>query len=135
MGVIVRAGTVEWRHAADGAPVPDGWIAFDGIPPLDAVWDAGANTLRLPTAAERLLAAKAAAIAANRAEARSRILARWPLEQQSSANMGVYPQAVVDEMRSDIAAVIAAENAAADLIDAATTVAEVEAVTVNWPVI
>jgi hypothetical protein len=38
-------------------------------------------------------------------------------------------------MVSNIAAVIAAENGAADLIDAATTVAEVEAVQPNWPVI
>ena len=82
-----------------------------------------------------LPAAKSFAVAANRAEARRRILARWPLEQQSSATLGIYPQSVADTMRANIAAVIAAENDAADLIDAATTVAEVEAVVPNWPVI
>jgi hypothetical protein len=92
-----------------------------------------------PTEAEidaaALGAYKAAAIAANRAEARSRIEARWPDTIQRSAALGVYPQAVVDEMRADIASVVAAENAAADAIDACTTVEQVLAVTVNWPVI
>ena len=82
-----------------------------------------------------LPAAKAFAIDANRAEARRRIEAKWPAPVQRSAALGVYPQATVDTMVANIAAVIAAENAAADLIDVATTVAEVEAVQPNWPVI
>jgi hypothetical protein len=38
-------------------------------------------------------------------------------------------------MQADIAAVIAASNTAEDAVAAATTVAEVEAVTATWPVI
>ena len=41
----------------------------------------------------------------------------------------------VAQMQADIAAVIAASNAAEDAVAAATTVAQVEAVTATWPVI
>lgn len=92
-----------------------------------------------PTQAEidaaALGAYKASAIAANRAEARRRIEAKYPLWRQQSAVLGVYPEAYASQMATDIAAVVGAENTAADLIDAATTEAAVAAVTVNWPVI
>lgn len=69
------------------------------------------------------------------AEARKRILTTYPIEKQSSANLGIYPQAYTDKMISDIAAVISASNAACDAVDAAVDVAGVDAVVVNWPVI
>jgi hypothetical protein len=92
-----------------------------------------------PTEAEidaaALPALKSRTITANRAEARRRIEAKYPLWRQQSAVLGVYPEAYTAQMSADIAAVVSAENTAADLIDAATTEAEVAAVTVNWPVI
>jgi len=68
-------------------------------------------------------------------EATRRILAVYPLEKQSSANLGVYPQAYLNQMIVDVAAVITASNAACDSVDAAITVANVNVVVVNWPVI
>ena len=85
-------------------------------------------------AAAELPAAKAAAIATNRAECSRRIYARYPAGRQLSASFGLYDSANVATMVDWIAANVAAENTAADLIEAATTVAAVEAVTVAWPV-
>lgn len=96
------------------------------------------NSLQ-PTQAEidaaTLPATRANAIQQINIEATRRILAAYPLEKQSSANMGVYPQTYTDKMIADIAAVIAASNTACDAVDAALDVAGVDAVTVNWPVI
>ena len=85
-------------------------------------------------AAAELPAAKAATIAANRIECSRRIFERYPAGRQLSALAGLYDSANVAAMTDWIAANIAAENAAADLIEAATTVQQVEAVTVAWPV-
>lgn len=68
-------------------------------------------------------------------EATRRILAAYPLEKQSSANLGVYPQTYLSQMTADIAATIVASNAACDAIDAAVSTAEIDNVSVNWPVI
>ena len=84
-------------------------------------------------AAAELPAAKWWCITANRAECSRRIYARYPAGRQLSALAGLYDSANVATMTDWIAANIAAENAAADLIEAATTVAAVEAVTVAWP--
>jgi hypothetical protein len=82
---------------------------------------------------QHLLWSKSAAISANQAEARRRIYAKYPIETQLSIQHGLYPE-LADQCVTDIAAVIQAENAAAALIEAATTVAEVEAVqTPVWP--
>ena len=92
------------------------------------------GTSRNATTAEILAATKAAAISSNRAECSSRIYARYPAGRQLSASFGLYDSANVAAMTDWIAANISAENAAADAIEAATTVAAVEAVTVAWPV-
>ena len=84
-------------------------------------------------AAAELPSAKAAAIAANRAECSARIYARYPPGRQLSALAGLYDSANVATMTDWIAANISAENTAADLIEAATTVQAVEAVSVSWP--
>ena len=86
-------------------------------------------------AAAELPAAKAHGITTHRAECSRRIFDRYPAGRQLSALAGLYDSANVATMTDWIAANIAAENTAADLIEAATTVAEVEAVTVAWPVI
>ena len=92
------------------------------------------GTSRNATTAEILAATKAARIAANRAECSNRIYVRYPAGRQLSASFGLYDSANVATMVDWIAANVAAENTAADAIEAATTVAAVEAVTVAWPV-
>ncbi|MBP8100960.1 MAG: hypothetical protein KAY54_03665 [Burkholderiaceae bacterium] len=93
-----------------------------------------------PTSAElaaaELPAAKAAAIGANRVECSRRIYARYPAGRQSSVALGIYSgaEAEAKTMKDWISDMVAAENTAADAIEAATTVAAVEAVTVAWPV-
>ena len=84
-------------------------------------------------AAAELPAAKVATIAANRAECSRRIYARYPAGRQLSALAALYDSANVATMTDWIAANISAENTAADAIEAATTVAAVEAVAVVWP--
>ena len=106
-----------------------------GSGPVIAAWT---YSQPQPTEAElsaaELPAAKAARIAANRAECTSRIYARYPAGRQLSASFGLYDSANVAAMVDWIAANVAAENIAADAIEAATTVQAVEAVTVAWPV-
>lgn len=88
-----------------------------------------------PTLAE----AKAAAIEANRTACTANILAPLDSDQtrardkQASVIMGLYGQALQDQWPVWVNACIAAENAAADAIEAAVDVAAVAAVTVNWP--
>ncbi len=88
-------------------------------------------------AAAELPAAKQFAIAANRAECSRRIFARYPAGRQSSVALGIYSGAEAEAqaaiMKDWISDMVAAENAAADAIEAATTVQQVEAVTVAWP--
>lgn len=91
------------------------------------------GTSRLASPTEILAATKAFSIAYNRSECERRIFARYPAGRQLSALAGMYDTTNVQAMHDWISSMIAAENAAADLIDAATTVAEVEAVTVAWP--
>lgn len=95
------------------------------------------DSLRPATAAEILAATKAARIADNRTECSRRIFERYPAGRQLSASFGLYDSANVATMVDWIAANVAAENAAADLIEAVqpgpNAVAEVEAVTVAWP--
>lgn len=86
-------------------------------------------------AAAILPAAKASSTVKINTEATLRILTAYPIEKQSSANLGIYPQAYTDKMIADIAAVIAASNTACDAVDAAVDVSGVDAVVVNWPVI
>jgi hypothetical protein len=79
--------------------------------------------------------AKQTALAAIRADARKRIYAKYSVETQLSATAGVYPPAFLDQMRTDIAAVIAASNAAEDAVLAAVSVDAVATITPTWPAI
>lgn len=93
-----------------------------------------------PTQAELdaavLPATKAQRITAINTECRARLLARFgdPAEQVSRA-IGVYGLAEKAALEAGIAATIDASNMASDAVTAATTIAEVEAVTVTWPTI
>lgn len=72
--------------------------------------------------------AKADLIAANRSACSAHILSKYPLAIQSSASLGVYPQAIKDAMTDFIGRCIAIENATYDIIEAATTMAQLEAI-------
>ena len=86
--------------------------------------------------AAALPATKAARIAAINTECRARLLARFgdPAEQVSRS-IGIYGLTEKSALETGIAATIDASNTASDAVTAATTIAEVEAVTVTWPVI
>lgn len=108
----------------------------DGAGPYIAAWH---RPEPQPTQGElsaaELPAAKQGKRSAINEEATRRILAAYPLEKQSSANLGVYPQTYLNQMTADIAATIVTSNAACDAVDIATSTAEISAISVNWPVI
>jgi hypothetical protein len=69
-------------------------------------------------------------------ECKRRIFARFgTAEEQVSRARGYYGAAELDAMDTGIPAMLDAANAAQDAILAATTTAQVEAVTVTWPAI
>jgi len=114
---------------------PLGMCEISGATGEIIAWRSGsAQPTPSELSAAELPAAKAVAIAANRAECSRRIFERYPPGRQLSALAGLYDSANAAAMHEWIARNIAAENAAADAIEAATTVAAVEAVTVAWPV-
>ncbi len=86
--------------------------------------------------AAALPAAKAQRITAINTECRTRLLARFgDAAEQVSRSIGVYGLAEKSALETGIAATIDASNTASDAVTAATTIAEVEAVAVTWPVI
>lgn len=93
-----------------------------------------------PTQAEidaaELPAAKAGRISAINAECRARLVAHYgdALEQGSRWG-GAYGVEAHNAIALGVPATIAASNVARDEINAATTAAQVEAVTVTWPVL
>jgi hypothetical protein len=94
------------------------------------------DTLPQPTVAQLLAVAKAARIQADREACAARLTEHYgSAEEQVSRSLGVYGVQAKDNMLAGIQATIDASNAARDLINAATTVAQVEAVTVAWPVL
>jgi hypothetical protein len=78
--------------------------------------------------------ARTEALAAIRTQAKQIIEAKWPQWLQSNIALGLDPD-LAQDCTDDIAAVRAASNAAEDKINAAVTVAEVEAVSASWPVL
>lgn len=91
---------------------------------------------RLATPAEILAATKAARIEADRQECRRRLTEHYgdALEQVSRAS-GVYGVVAKANHAAGVDATIDATNVARDQINAATTIAQVEAVVVAWPVL
>lgn len=82
-----------------------------------------------------LAAFKAYRLKEIREEASKRILAKWPMWMQMNCVSGVYPESVLETYKEDVAAIVQASNTAEDSIDAATTIEQVEGVTVTWPTI
>ena len=106
-----------------------------GDGPYIAEWR---SALPQPAAAEiaaaLLPATKAERIESDRTECRRRLTEFYgdALEQVSRAS-GLYGATAQANHVAGVSAAIDASNVARDLINAATTVAEVEAVTVAWP--
>lgn len=136
MSFAIKTGTTSWRSVSGPADIQAGEVYASTIyRGDDAVWDDATQTIVAPSDQQKLDASKAQTISSINIEASRRIIASYPLEKQSSANLGIYPQTYTDKMIIDIAAVIQASNDACDSVLAAVDIAGVEAVTVNWPVI
>lgn len=136
MSYAITIGTTSWRRVSGPGDIQPGEVYAASIYAKDdGVWDEVAQSIVAPTEQQKLDARRAAVIEQINTEASRRILASYPLEKQSSANLGIYPQAYTDKMIADIASVIQASNDACDAVLAAVDIAGVEAVTVNWPVI
>ena len=121
----------------DGRPLVDWIVQDDGEGPFISKW---MRPEPQPTpaqiAAAELPVSKRASIVAINAECRRRLIARYgSAEEQVSRAVGVYGVSERDAMEAGIASTIDASNMASDQVDAASTVAAVEAVTVAWPVI
>jgi hypothetical protein len=112
---------------AAGNPKASGWALIADPPSPAHTWD-GSAWVPPP-----LQAVKDARIAQINAECTGRILAVWPLEKQLSALAGIYGSAEMSAMAAWVDSHIAASNIASDAVDAATTIAAAEAVTVAWP--
>lgn len=119
-------------------------IQYFNLPGLRGVGDNGDGSYRLDfddgpraaTADEILAATKAHRIEADRKECRRRLTEHFgdALEQVSRAS-GLYGATAQSNHAAGVEACIAASNVARDLINAATTLQEVEAVIVAWPVL
>jgi hypothetical protein len=84
--------------------------------------------------AKRLAAEKSAVQQANKAACTAHILGRYPMPIQQSAALGVYPVDVRDTMVEFIAACIAEENRVFDLVEAATSIPQLAAISgPTWP--
>jgi len=68
-----------------------------------------------------------------RNEARQVIEVKWPRFKQQNTDAGIYTPAVKALKDADIASVITASNTAEDAVIAATTIAQIQAVTPVWP--
>lgn len=89
-------------------------------------WEGSVWVYDLPSGkVKRLIEIRSAAAAV--------ILNKYPVWYQTNVATGIYPEAIGDAMKAGIASVIAESNRCEDLVDAATSEAEVSAVTPNWP--
>ncbi len=70
-----------------------------------------------------------------REDAKTIIESKYPTWYQANVANGIYSEAIGDTMKAGIALVIAESNRCEDLVDSATTEAQINAVTPNWPVL
>lgn len=134
---VTNRGTGCFREPAEGEffrdipPQDCGWF---NVYPERYMWDGNKLVEWTGLAAEIFATKKAQTQATNKAACRLRILAKYPLETQSSALMGVYPAEVKDAMVAFIAACVVEENRVFDLVEAATTEEALESVDKPvWP--
>lgn len=138
--IAVKAGTTNWRIsdtlAADEVEFAGQYLYEANGLTSAMVWDASLNNIRPRNATETLAATKLARIESDRQECRRRLIEHYgdALEQVSRAS-GLYGETALANHAAGVEACIDASNTARDEINAATTVAAVEAVTVSWPVL
>ena len=113
---------------ANNNPKSNGWTLIADPPSARHTWSGSAWV------GPSLDTLKAERIAQINAECTQRILAVWPLEKQISALAGIYGAGQTTAMTDWVDGHIGASNTASDAVDAATTIAQVEAVSVSWPV-
>ena len=126
------------RRSADWL-LANGWrpVVKETLPPGVYTWGSPTDTgteYHYPAGSVELDRYKTDRKASINNDCRERITAIWPIEEQSSCLMGIYPQAEQDDCANWIAANIAASNTATDAIDAAVDATAVAAVSVSWPV-
>lgn len=98
------------------------------------VWESGDTVPATP--APTLADIKAARIEADREECRRRLVEQYgDALEQISRQVGWYGIVAQENHATGVQAAVDASNAARDAIIAATTVAQVEAVIVAWPVL
>lgn len=88
-----------------------------------------------PPFAETLAEAKTKKTTIIRDGAQAHILNKYPAWYQNDVALGIYSETIGEVMRTGIASVIAESNRCEDLVDAAVTIPEVQAVTPVWPVL
>jgi len=136
--IAVKRGTISWRAAetleADEVAFVGVWVSSsDGFVSY-MVWDAAIDNCREFNAQEYLDYSKQTKTAQINTDAQVRITAYWPIWAQNDVALGVYSELDASYCRDWIADNIVASNIATDQVAIATTLAEVAAVTVNWPV-
>jgi hypothetical protein len=113
-----------------------GAVGVSAVGDVDYRIDFSDGTSRAATNTEILDAHKAYKIRRINDECRNRLLARYgTAEEQVSRSLGIYGAAEKAAMETGIAATIDASNAASNVVLGSTTIEQVEAVTVTWPVI
>jgi len=113
-------------------------VGFSGYTPRQLEWyqgqpdryqlDNGQYVEAADYLAKRLVSAKQELQQANRSACTAHILGRYPLPIQHSAALGVYPVSVRDAMVAFIGGCITEENRVFDLIEAAESMYQLEAI-------
>jgi len=112
------------RTEADPLLVDGVWVQQWAVTDLDATTTGG-----------NLITGKEERQDTNRTACTAAILTVYPEPIQRSASLGVYPGDYITTMTSFIAACIAEENRVFNLLEAATTVAEIDAIELpTWPI-
>ena len=136
--IAIKIGTTRWRAAeslaGDEVEFTGTWITAPDGTTAYMVWDDLIHNCREFNAQEYLDYSKDTKTTQINAEAQGRITYYWPLWAQNDVALGVYSELDASYCRDWIAENIAASNVATDQVALATTIPEVAAVTVNWPV-
>ncbi len=123
----------EWRQALGVVEVPDPVYPDSRTHTYTENPDGTLNITERP-----LVDIKASRLSEIRSQARAIIEAKYPQFVRENIADGTYPDpdgSMRARLVADKEAVVVASNIAEDAVDAATTVAEVMAVTPTWPVI
>lgn len=116
-------------------PLVDFVLSDSGSGPAVSQWlSASAQPTQQEIDAAQLPAAKWLRIEAINTECTARIYSRWPADKQNSAALGVYGVVKLADCKAWIEDHVDASNTASNAVLAATTIEDVESVTVTWPV-